>query len=573
MSGRARNGLVWMAWVALLLSCATVMGQTEPSSASALPSASMPVASSPAPVRSGLSILDWLVLAAYAVMLLAIGSYYSRRSGTSDEYLRGGGNMKPSMVGISLFASLISAISYLNYPGEMIKNGPGLLWSVAAVPFVFAITGYLLIPYITRLPVTSAYQILEGRLGFGIRIMGSIMFLMIRLIWMSLLVYVAADKVIVTVMGWKSSSVPYVCAVMGLVTVIYTSRGGLKAVILTDCIQAAILFCGAILTILLITARMGSFGAWWPTEWASHWKPQPVFSLSPHVRLTIVGTLIGELVWWVCTCGSDQMAVQRYLATRDAKTARQSFLVTSVFNALVTGLLAILGFALLGYYRVHPDLAPAGVSISSNADKLFPHFMSTDLPIGIAGLVIAGLLSAAMGALSSGINSTCAVIVTDLIGPFRSKPHTETEKVALARAVALVIGIVIVFASLGMKWVPGNLVEVTSKTSNLFVVPLFGLFFMAMFVPWATPYGAAFGSLYGLAGAASVAFWDVFTGHEGLSFQWVMPTALVVNVVAGCLLSLLPTRNKSGRGLALWIYAGAAPLAAYAGWVAHFRLM
>ncbi len=415
--------------------------------------------------------------------------------------------------------------------------------------------------------MTSAYEILEGRLGFGIRLMGSIMFLMIRLVWMSLLIYISADKVIVTVMGWRPETVPWVCAVIGLVTVIYTSRGGLKAVVLTDCIQAAILFGGAILTVLLITTRMGGFEAWWPTQWAPHWKPQPVLSFDPHVRVTIVGAMITELTWWVCTCGSDQMAVQRYLATRDAKTARQSFLITSIFGVAVTGLLAVMGFALLAYYQAKPHLAPAGVSVASNADRLFPHFMSTDLPAGIAGLVIAGLLSAAMGALSSGINSTCAVIVTDLIGPFRARPHSETEKVTLAKRVALIVGVGVVAISLPMKWVPGNLVEVTSKTSNLFVVPLFGLFFMAMFVPWATPYGAAFGSVYALATAASFAFWDVITGRPGLSFQWIMPAALVVNVVAGCLLSLLPTRGKRGGALAGWIAVGLAPLVAYSFWL------
>ena len=189
--------------------------------------------------------LDWIVLSLYAAGMLAAGWYHSRRTATTDDFLLGGRNMSPWMVGLSLFATLLSTLTYLAIPGEMIRYGPMVLSQPIAVPFIVLVVGWLLIPVIMRQRVTSACEILETRFGLGVRMMGSCFFVTLRLFWMSLVIYATASTLLVLVLRLDPAAAPWICAALALVTVACTSMGGLRAVVLTDVIQVFILFGGA----------------------------------------------------------------------------------------------------------------------------------------------------------------------------------------------------------------------------------------------------------------------------------------------------------------------------------------
>jgi SSS family solute:Na+ symporter len=497
--------------------------------------------------RHYLSVLDWTVIGLYAMGMLAVGWYYSRRTATTEDYLLGGRNMKPLNVGLSLFATLLSTISYLAYPGEMIRYGPMILAMIVAYPFVVFVVGWLMIPIFMKLQVTSAYQILEMRLGLGVRLLGSVFFLSLRLLWMAVIIYATTDKVLVPLLGLDSSATPWLCAVLGLITVTYTSMGGLRAVVLTDVVQTVILLGGAILTVVLITVYLGGVGNWWPAEWASHW-PEPR-AYDPNQRITFFGIVLATFTWWVCTSGSDQMAIQRYLATRDVKAARNVLITTLGANTLVNLLLTLVGLSLLAYFRMNPHLIPDGQTILSDADQLFPQFIAVALPAGLSGLVVAGLLAAAMSSLSSGVNSSCSVITVDFIDRFRRSKENELDHVRLAKYVSVFVGVAVVLLSAYVGVVQGNLLEVAYKLVNLITAPLFGLFFMALFVRWAKGWATIGGALCGLTVVITISFWRELTGStEGISFVWAMPLGLLAQVGVGSLLSLLPVGDRVIQG-------------------------
>jgi SSS family solute:Na+ symporter len=166
-----------------------------------------------------------------------------------------------------------------------------------------------------------------------------------------------------------------------------------------------------------------------------------------------------------------------------------------------------------------------------------------------------------MSSVSSGINSLIAVVSKDLLETFwPSAGGTERNKLRTARFLAVAIGLVIVGGSRLIGLVPGNLLEVAYKTTNLFLCPMFGLFFLALFVPFSTPFGAILGALYSFAAAVVVGYWDVITGRPGLSFQCIAPVSLAVSLAGGTLLSLLPTRGRSRPALAAYAAAALVPL-------------
>lgn len=494
----------------------------------------------PAPHR--LNGTDWLVIFTYALAMLAIGWFYSRRNKTREDYLLGGRQMQPTSIGLSLFATLLSSISYLSWPGEMIKHGPVLFCTFLSYPLIIYVVGWFMIPYFMKLPVTSAYEILEMRLGRDVRLLGAVFFLSLRLLWMAMIIYTATDKVLIPLTGLSPSMGPLVCAIIGAVTIAYTSAGGLRAVVFTDVAQTVILFAGALLTLGVITVKLGGVGAWWPDQWDPHWD-QPKLWFGSAER-TVAGGFLATFIWYVCTCGSDQMAIQRYLSTRDVRSARYAFTVSMITDAVVTLFLGAIGLALLAYFTVHAELVPAGQTISTSADQLFPQFIVSGLPTGISGLVVAALLAAAMSSLSAGVNSASSVITTDLLDRFRPRIRTEAHHIRLNRGVSVVVGVMVVGLSLYVSMVPGNLLEVAYRVVNLFVAPLFGLFFMAMFVPWATAFGTLAGAAASVAVAIGIAHFRLF----GLDFLWIMPGSLAAGVVVGMLASLLPVGRRPQAG-------------------------
>lgn len=541
------RSLIWLALVGCLCLVRVAEVQAAPQTAPAAEATS----EAEAQEEKGLTVVDWIVITFYGVGLLGVGWYYSRRTRNTEDYLLGGRNMISSAVGLSLFATLLSTITYLSIPGELVAKGPVILWTVAAIPIAYVVVGYFLIPHFMRLRVTSAYEILETRLGIHIRLLACTIFLLTRLLWMGLIIYQTADKVIVVMMDWDKSTTPYVAAVIGLITVIYTSMGGLRAVVFTDVIQSFILLGGAILAIIMISVEMGGVTAWWPTEWSPTWDTQPLFSWDPHERVTVIGSIVYMTVWWICTAGSDQMAIQRYLATRDVKAARRVFLTTGIANIVVTICLASLGFALLGFFRANPQyLEAAKMTIAKDGDRMFPHFIVEFLPMGITGLVISGLLAAAMSSLSSGINSSCSVISVDFFDRFRKKTETEAHHMKRIRSIAVGSGLAAVLLSTMMGDIEGNITAVTAKTNHIFVAPLFALFFMALFVPFASPFGTGVGALAGCAVAVVIAFWDKITGGDPLSFQWISLISLIVNLgVAIPLCWVTAKKNKCEKPL------------------------
>ena len=400
-----------------------------------------------------------------------------------------------------------------------------------------------------NLPIISAYEILKKPLGEGIRKTGSFIFIVTRFLWMALLIFLAS-KAMVVMMGWDESATLIVILILGIITIFYTSMGGLKAVLLTDVIQFFILLLGALLTITIVAMEFGGVFALIPSSETTHWESIDFISFDPYVRLTIFFAFINNLSWWLCTTGSDQMAIQRFISTKDLKSARRTFAYTQSGLVIITVLLMFVGFSVMRFYNAYPDLLPTSNGVSVEADFLFPHFIANQFPKGMSGLVIAALFSASMSSLSSGVNSVSSIIIADIL-PGAIKRHKNLDSIRNIRIISGFIGVVVILLSLIIKLVPGNIIEVTTKTNGLFVAPLFSLFFSALFIKNAKPFGVLMGAVYGFMTAFLIGFWDVMTGNPPLSFLWITIMSFIV-AVAGSLLFNFIFPSIKGRKAVFW---------------------
>ncbi len=533
-----------------------------------------------APPVTGLQWLDWVLIVLYAVSTIGLGLYFSRRTKSMQEYFTGSGNMNPILIGVSLFATLLSTISYLSVPGEAAGKGPVNQIAILGLPVVFFVVGFVMLPIYMKFRVTSAYELLEEKLGLGLRLLGATMFLALRLVWMTLLVYLASEAMTV-MMGLDPKWIPVVAAITGVVAVIYTSLGGLQAVVITDLLQTVLLFGGAILVVMTVSWDFGGLG-WIPTAWHANWDSQPLLpiedgAVSFKLRISGLGALLSSTIWYIATLGGDQTTVQRFMATTDARAARRALATQLIVGTTVTITLCAVGFAVLAFFEQNPDKLPASINLKDNADKLFPRYIAYHLPVGVSGLVVAAMFAAAMSSIDSGVNSVTAVVLRDYIGRFRKTMITEKQQLQLARVLAFSIGGIVVLSSTLMRFIQGNITEMTGKTVNLLTVPIFGLFFFALFVRkpsrcavWA---GVAAGTItafvIAFSGPLSYVLFDRFGIHpdtlgtefieitdkvtgevrtscnDPISFQWISPMALAVNIGVGwvgCLIGRLRTK-------------------------------
>ncbi len=492
-----------------------------------------------------LQTLDFLVIALYGGVLLFVGWWTSRKQVSTEEYFVGGRGIHPLIAGISIIATLVSSISYLAAPGEMIKNGPGWMWQMLHAPISFGVVGYIVIPHLMKHKVTSAYELLEARFGMGVRKATSAMFVVSRIFWMGLVIYTCSFAV-ATITGLPIRGV---LIGVGIVGTSYTIIGGIRAVMITDVIQYGVLIGGAVLTVLVISYRCGGLTAWWP-DWSSpalielDWPTPTLFSLDPGVRLSIVSVIIYGCSYWIMTATGDQVVIQRFLSTGDVTRARRSFGLSLLGDALTSAVLFLAGMALVGFYLKFPDLLPdRDAGLTAQADQLFPHFIAAVLPTGLSGLVVAALFAAAMSSLDSGISSISTVLVTDFPSVFTRGCTSDRERLRRAQGIGVVVGCFAIAMSFAVTYVPGNnLLEVTVRIGSLLAAPLFVAFALAFFTKRCTPAGAWTGIISGAFLGALLTFWQPLvywlTGAEShLSFTFIMPVSAAGAFIAGVVVS------------------------------------
>ena len=310
----------------------------------------------------GLQSIDFGAVVLYFIVMLIAGYYFSKRQKSTEEYFMAGRSMPWFVVGVSMFATLLSTVSYLSSPGEIIKNGLGIWGGQMHIPFTLALVTLVLIPFFMRKRFTSAYEYLEAQYGLGARLFASILFMLNRLFWMGMIVYTASFAMV------RMTGLPFIWVVVGIgsIAIVYTTMGGMRAVIWTDVAQFAILFAGLAFTVGFVFFETGTGPATWFNDvMQAEREPQPFFAFDPYVRVSLLGMAIYAMFWWTCTAGSDQVAIQRYLTTGSVGGARRSFASNLGADMTIALSLGLTGMALYSFYLGQLPGTP---------DQAFPHF-------------------------------------------------------------------------------------------------------------------------------------------------------------------------------------------------------
>jgi len=455
------------------------------------------------------TILDQIVFYVFIIGVVAFGCSFYFKSRSTENFTKGGQSMPSWVVGMSIFAIFVSSISFLGLPGQAYESNWNPFVFSLSIPLATVLAAWVFVPLYRSLNSASAYNYLEVRFGYWARAYAAVCYLLTQIARTGSIMFLMALPMNY-MLGW---SIPTIILVTGICVLVYSAIGGIKAVIYTDTVMGIILIAGAVtcVAVLMFTMPEGpkqlfqiaaehekfSLGSF---KWS--WT-EPTFWL-----ILVYGTFIN-----LQNYGVDQNYVQRYLTTSSVREARNSTLFGGLLYVPVSLLFVFIGTALFSYFTAQPELLPDGLA----GDRVFPYFIIHGLPPGITGLLIASIFAAGMSTVSTSVNSSATVILTDFVNRLSPKGITEKRNMKVLYITSAILGVLGVLVGLAMMRVQGVL-DAWWKLSSIFSGGMLGLFLLGFVVKKARNPQALTGVIVGILVIAWMSLSPLIPDGSG----WVM---------------------------------------------------
>jgi solute:Na+ symporter, SSS family len=421
-------------------------------------------------------MLDAIIIVLFFVATAAMGWWFSRRPQTTDNYFLGGNKLPAWAIGLSMLATSISSVTFIALPAAAYSLDWRLLVPNLANPIVAIFAIVVLVPFFRKAARLSAFEYLERRFGHAARLYAAFMFLVMQVVRLGSILYLMAIP-----LTFLTGIDPlWIMIVTGGLVALYTIYGGMEAVIWSDVVQGVILYVGGAAALYcMVQGIEGGLVGMFKSAAA-----QDKFGLGPMHWATADRTfwalLIVGITNWTQAFTADQNVVQRYLAAKTEKEARQATALCTYLSLPTWAFFFLLGTALYVFYQQNPDPAVVGMS----ADSVMPYFILNQMPDGLSGLVIAGVLSAAMSSLSSSLNAFATISTADFLRPHFAPGRTDAFYARSARqltvlATVLMFGAAYWFLNAPKESFNDLLLQVVSLIGGVVV----GFFVLGFFAP------------------------------------------------------------------------------------------
>jgi SSS family transporter len=478
----------------------------------------------------GLEAPDLAVLGAYLLAILGLSFAFARRQTSGTDYFLAGRRMGGTVLALSILANQASAVSLVGAPAFVARReGGGLRWLQyeLGLPLAMLALVVLLLPALRSVPGSSIYRYAERRFGTGTRRVLAGAFLLTRGLSLGIILY-ASSLVVSEALGW---SIQTSLLGVGLFSVAYTSLGGILADIWSDVIQLALLWGGTVVSAVVLLGRRGTaLLAAVPAERAR----TLVFDasgLGDGATFAFWPMLLGGVFLYMSYYGCDQSQAQRLLTARDEGSARRALVLNGLLRFPLVLTYCFFGLLLAGLLATDPSFAAR--MEGRPPDSLVPVFLTTWLPTGARGLLLAAILAAAMSSIDSALNSLAAITLEDVL----DRPP-EGQGVWLGRLTALGWGAFAVLSGLFFARSQAGILEGINQVGSAFYGPILAVFLLGVLAPGVTGRGATAGLVVGVL--ANVGLWRL---APGVSWLWWNPFGLVAAaIVASVVDGTLPRR-------------------------------
>ncbi len=486
--------------------------------------------------------VNMTVLIVYLLSMVLVGLFFIFKNKNTNDYFRGGQSIPWWAAACSIYATMLSSLTYVALPAVVYQTNWVLLIGIWMIIAVAPIAIYVVMPFFRQIDATSAYEYLSKRFNMGVRLFASGLFTLFHISRMGIVMAVTALALSAVTPLSASDSV----LIMGVLCLLYCTMGGIEAVIWTDTIQTIVLLVGAVVCFVIIILGLDNGLNDFITIGFQDEKFTMVnvdFSTSSITSLSIWVIILGGIGQNLSSYTSDQSVVQRYMVTKDPAAASKSIWANAVLAAPGALLFFCLGTGLYVFYQLNPAKLDPTIQI----DQIFPTFIATELPIGLAGLIVAGIFAAAQSTVSTSMNSIATTVVTDFVRPF-NLVKTEKGYMNAARWLTFIMGVLGTLA--GLIFINPEIRSLMSayfKVIGMFMGALGGLFILGALTKKANALGALIGIFSGVA--TMVSTW-LMGWANGYIFGAI---GIVSCLIFGYLGSFLaPSLKKDLTGLTLY---------------------
>ncbi|XP_044729683.1 sodium-coupled monocarboxylate transporter 1-like [Chrysoperla carnea] len=444
---------------------------------------------------------DYVVFLIMLLVCIFIGVYFGfiKTSKNVKDYLIGSQNMAVWPVTISLAVSYISGISFLGFPTEIYIFGIQFYYAILDGFCMGIIGNYIYLPVFMDLRLTSTYEYLELRFDKSLRRLGSILFIVSVMLWLPIVIFVPA----LALNHVTGINVHIITPIVSAVCIFYTCVGGIRAVIWTDFLQAFLMVSSMVLVLIKATWDLGGLGTVIERNVASGRLEYPDMELSLTKRLTFPVLMFGGTFNVINSGIINQVMMQRYVSLPSLKEAKSVVWLFILAKTIFLGLCAYAGLVIFAAYF---NCDPFSTKIVTSKDQLLPLLVIDtlkDFP-GASGLFLAGVFSASLSSLSSGLNSLAAVFLEDCFKPIFTKLTPKQEQV-IVKTVVFVTGVIIVgLAAIVEKL--GQILQLSAALGSISSGPLLGVFTLGILFPRANAKGALYAGFSGLIFMAWICF-------------------------------------------------------------------
>ncbi|MYL49254.1 sodium/solute symporter [Halobacillus litoralis] len=480
---------------------------------------------------SSFTVIDYVIFIVYVLGTAAIGAMFGKNQKSTKDYFLGGRSIPWWAIGLSVMATQASAITFIGAPGWGYDGGLTRIITFINVPLAMAFLIATIVPFFYKTEVYTAYEYLERRFDVKTRTLTAGLFLIARGLATGVVLY--APALVLSVVTGLDVSLMII--LMAVIAVSYTVLGGISAVIWTDVIQMFVLWIGAGLSVFIIFQDVpGGWGEIMSTASQTGMLNSIDFSTDLSVEYSIWAGVIGGFFLHAAYFGTDQSQIQRVLTSKSIRESKLSLVLSGVLMIPQMLLFLLIGVLLYIFYQY------AGDPNVENLNELFPRFVVNELPVGISGLIIAGVFAAAMSSLDSALNSLSAVSVRDFYSKFMKKNASEEHYLKASRYATVFWGI---YATI-FAFFAGNLgpvIEAVNQIGSYFYGALLGVFILAIFTKRVSGTGAFAGVIAGM-----VAVWAVTVFAE-ISWLYNNLVGAAVAVGIGYAVSLFtkaPSKEK-----------------------------
>ena len=487
----------------------------------------------------GFTVIDLVILIVYLAAVLFAGLHFAKKEMKGKEYFKGDGTIPWWVTSVSIFATLLSPISFLSLAGNSYA-GTWIMWfAQLGMLLAIPITIRFFLPIYSKLNIDTAYHYLELRFGSkGLRVLGAVMFIVYQIGRMSIIMYLPC-MVLSSLMG---INVNILIIIMGIIAIIYSYTGGLKSVLWTDFIQGSVLLIGVTFGLIFLLSHIdGGIGAIFHEFTANHKflaADQPIFDaniLKDSVFLLIVGAGFNTMGSYV----SSQDIVQRFTTTTDRKKLNKMMLANGGLSIFIATVFYLIGTGLYVFYQQNA-LPPAAAQ-----DQIFASYIAFELPVGITGLLLAAIYAAAQSTLSTGLNSVASSWTLDIQERLSKKELSFEKQTKIGQYVSLFVGIfsivvAMVLANGGVK----SAYEWFNGFMGLVLGILIGTFILGAFTKVANTFGAV---LAFIASSAVMIYIKYFVEAGTVSIWSYSIISIAVSLVVGIPASIIWRKIKGDK--------------------------